>query len=61
MKHVLSKELQLYYEKIIQALLSNENEIRDAALESIGEDNGLQQLLPYLINFITDQVISIQT
>lgn len=55
-KHVLSKELQLYYEKITEALLSLDDDLRGAALESISEDNGLQQLLPYFIQFITDQI-----
>jgi transcription initiation factor TFIID subunit 6 len=55
-RHVLSKELQLYYEKIVEALLSNSAELRNAALESMREDNGIQQLLPYFVQFITDQV-----
>ena len=55
-KHVLSKELQLYYEKIVQAVLHRDHELRDSALESVREDNGIQQILPYFIQFITDQV-----
>lgn len=55
-RHILSKELQLYYEKIVDALLSpDDNELRETAIESIREDHGIQQLLPYLIQFITDQ------
>lgn len=55
-KHILSKELQLYYEKIVLACLHANPELRDAALESVREDNGIQQLLPYFIQFVTDQV-----
>lgn len=55
-KHVLSKELQLYYEKIVEALMNANVNLRDAALESIRDDNGIQQLLPYFVQFITDQM-----
>lgn len=55
-RHILSKELQLYYEKIIEALFSAEQDLREAALGSIREDNGIQQLLPYLIQFVTEQI-----
>jgi transcription initiation factor TFIID subunit 6 len=55
-KHVLSKELQLYFEKIVEAIMSVDTELRDAALESVREDTGIQQLLPYFIQFATNQV-----
>jgi len=55
-KHILSKELQLYYEKIVTAVLHHDPELRDAALESVAEDHGIQQILPYFVQFVTDQV-----
>lgn len=56
-KHVLSKELQLYFEKICSALLDeSNNEYRVAALASIRSDPGLHQLVPYFVQFIAEKV-----
>ena len=56
-KHVLSKELQLYFEKICSALLDeSNNEYRLAALASIRSDPGLHQLVPYFVQFIAEKV-----
>lgn len=56
-KHVLSKELQLYFEKICSALLDElNNEYRIAALASIRSDPGLHQLVPYLVQFVAEKV-----
>eukprot|EP00158_Paraphelidium_tribonemae_P006847 Partr_v1_DN27996_c1_g1_i1_m12036 putative transcription initiation factor TFIID len=55
-RHVLTKELQLFYEKVASALLSKSSDLRDTALESIAEDHGIQQLLPYFIQFVTEQI-----
>ena len=56
-KHVLSKELQLYFEKICGALVDeSNNEYRIAALASIRSDPGLHQLLPYFVQFIAEKV-----
>ena len=56
MKHVLSKELQQYYEKIIDAVLKKESEIRKAALNSLRVDAGIHQLVPYFCQFVTDKI-----
>jgi transcription initiation factor TFIID subunit 6 len=56
-RHIITKELQLYYEKITEALLSSSEKLRETALESIREDQGIQQLLPYFIQFVMDQVL----
>jgi len=56
-KHVLSKELQLYYEKIIESVLKKEPEIRKAALNSLRSDAGIHQLVPYFCQFVADKVI----
>ncbi|KAK1766249.1 hypothetical protein QBC33DRAFT_453613 [Phialemonium atrogriseum] len=60
-KHVISKELILYFDKIQAALLDDDPDeeklrLRAAALESVRSDPGLHQLLPYFVNFITSQV-----
>lgn len=57
MKHVLSKELQLYFEKIGNALTNEETEnIRETAIASLRNDPGLHQLVPYLVAFIAEKV-----
>ncbi|KAH8890039.1 TAF6-like protein [Thozetella sp. PMI_491] len=60
-KHVISKELVLYFDKIQAAVLDDDPDeekirLRAAALESVRIDPGLHQLLPYFVNFITNQV-----
>ena len=60
-KHVISKELILYFDKIQAAILDDDPDdektrLRAAALDSVRADPGLHQLLPYFINFITNQV-----
>jgi transcription initiation factor TFIID subunit 6 len=56
-KHVLSKELQLYFERICSAILDETNdEYRTAAFLSLQTDPGLHQLVPYFIQFVADKV-----
>ena len=56
-KHVLSKELQLYFEKISSAILDETNdEYRVAALASLRSDPGLHQLVPYFVQFVAEKV-----
>lgn len=56
-KHVLSKEMQLYFNKIIEVLMDESNEsLKTAALESIRSDPGLHQLVPYLVQFIAETI-----
>ena len=56
-KHVLSKELQLYFEKIANALTNEEHEaMRETALASLRNDPGLHQLVPYFVAFIAEKV-----
>lgn len=56
-KHVLSKEMQLYFNKIIEVLMDESNEnLKTAALESIRSDTGLHQLVPYLVQFIAETI-----
>ena len=60
-KHVLSKELMLFFEKIRAAILDEENDpevflLRESALESVRSDPGLQQLVPYFVHFVAEKV-----
>lgn len=56
-KHILSKELQLYFEKVCAAFLDEANdEYRSAAFASLRQDPGLHQLVPYFVQFISEKV-----
>ncbi|BAE61596.1 transcription initiation factor TFIID complex subunit [Aspergillus flavus] len=56
-KHVLSKELQLYFEKVCNAFLDESSEeYRTSAYSSLREDPGLHQLVPYFVQFISEKV-----
>ena len=57
MKHVLSKELQLYFERISTSITdeSTTDAVRSAALASLRKDPGLHQLLPYFVQFISEK------
>lgn len=56
-KHVLSRELQLYFEHVCAALLDEANaEYRAAALASLRADPGIHQLLPYFVQFVAEKV-----
>lgn len=60
-KHIVSKELILYFDKIQAAILDDDPDdektrLRAAALDSVRADPGLHQLLPYFVAFITDLV-----
>ncbi|KAK2740674.1 hypothetical protein FQN55_008728 [Onygenales sp. PD_40] len=56
-KHILSKELQLYFDQVCNAFLDELNaEFRISAFSSLKEDPGLHQLVPYFIQFISEKV-----
>lgn len=59
-KQVLSRELQLYYTRLTTSLLppTNDTGKRTAALASLRQDAGLQALLPYLIRWVSEGVVS---
>ena len=59
-KHVLSKELQLYFERIVNALTNQETDnVRETAIASLRSDPGLHQLVPYFVAFIAEKVLHI--
>lgn len=55
-KHILSKELQLYFERVCKGVLDEAWEIRQAALGSLQQDPGLQQLVSYFVQFVAEKV-----
>jgi transcription initiation factor TFIID subunit 6 len=56
-KHILSKELQLYFDKITIAILDeNNDDYRLSAFSSVRNDPGLHQLVPYFVQFIAEKV-----
>lgn len=60
-RHIISKELVLYFDKIQSAVLDDNpdeevGQLRKAALQSVRSDPGLHQLVPYFVNFIANQV-----
>ncbi|KAK1257228.1 hypothetical protein QJS04_geneDACA024727 [Acorus gramineus] len=57
-KHVLSKELQLYFEKISELTMRrSDSVIFKEALVSLATDSGLHPLIPYFTCFISDEVV----
>jgi transcription initiation factor TFIID subunit 6 len=56
-KHILSKELQLYFERVCVGSLNDESpELRSAALASLQNDNGISQLVTYFVQFIQEKI-----
>ncbi|TVY86162.1 Transcription initiation factor TFIID subunit [Lachnellula willkommii] len=60
-KHVVSKELILFFDKIKSAILDEDPDpevviLRESALESVRSDPGLHQLVPYFVHFIAEKV-----
>ncbi|TVU29721.1 hypothetical protein EJB05_21303 [Eragrostis curvula] len=56
-KHVLSKELQMYFDKIAELTLSrSDTPLFKEALVSLAKDSGLHPLVPYFSYFIADEV-----
>lgn len=60
-KHIISTELTLYFEKVQAAILDDNPDpevqrLREAALRSVASDPGIHQLIPYFIQFISNEV-----
>ena len=63
-KQVLSRELQLYYDRLTLSILPSASGTADptkrtAALASFRHDAGLQPLLPYLVRWVGENVVSV--
>ncbi|KAF7831714.1 transcription initiation factor TFIID subunit 6 [Senna tora] len=56
-KHVLSRELQLYFDKLTELTLNKSDSVLfKEALLSLATDSGLHPLVPYFTCFIADEV-----
>lgn len=56
-KHVLSRELQLYFEKITELTVSrSDSALFKEALVSLATDSGIHPLVPYFTFFVADEV-----
>ncbi|WJX37589.1 hypothetical protein P8452_25339 [Trifolium repens] len=56
-KHIITTELQLYYEKIIELILNKPGSIPfRRALVTLATDSGLHPLVPYFTRFVADEV-----
>lgn len=55
-KHVLSRELQLYFEKITELTRRSSSTLFKEALVSLATDSGLHALVPYFTCFVADEV-----
>ncbi|KAJ3339476.1 FACT complex subunit spt16 [Gonapodya sp. JEL0774] len=53
---VLSKELQLYYEKASAAIYAQDAKLNESALNSFSADPGLGQLVPYLVQLAAERL-----
>src|SRR5699024_6754897 len=52
----LSKELQMYYEKIVYFLKDKEGDV-EIALECLQKESGIQQLIPYFLHFFNEEIL----
>lgn len=55
-KHDLSRELQLYYEQAISAVHSDDAALLESVLNSVAEEPGVAQVLPYFTRYIEGTV-----
>ncbi|PNY12387.1 transcription initiation factor TFIID subunit 6-like protein [Trifolium pratense] len=56
-KHIITTELQLYYEKIIELILNKPGSIPfRRALVTLATDSGLHPLVPYFTRFVADEL-----
>ncbi|KAL9457407.1 hypothetical protein AB3S75_006454 [Citrus x aurantiifolia] len=56
-KHILSRELQLYFDKITELAVSRSDSVLfKQALVSLATDSGLHPLVPYFTYFVADEV-----
>ncbi|ORY46579.1 DUF1546-domain-containing protein [Rhizoclosmatium globosum] len=53
---LVSSELQLYHDKITESILSPNEPIQALAINSLETDPGIQPLLPYFVQFMTQKI-----
>ncbi|ADM12432.1 transcription initiation factor TFIID subunit TAF6 [Encephalitozoon intestinalis ATCC 50506] len=52
-RHMLTKELSMYFDKVIQAMETDE----EIAMECLHNESGIQQLVPYFIHHFNEQIV----
>eukprot|EP01133_Synstelium_polycarpum_P016865 gene16865-20050_t len=55
-RHVLAKEIQMFFEKIVAAIKGDDIALFEAALTTLKTDSSLHQLLPYFTGFLASTV-----
>ncbi|EPS39786.1 hypothetical protein H072_6346 [Dactylellina haptotyla CBS 200.50] len=56
-KHIISVELQMFFEKVTTGITDPPNEqYREAALSALRTEPTIHQLLPYFVQFVTERV-----
>lgn len=56
LKHALSRELQMYFEQVTGAIFQDDHSHLEACLESVAQEPGIAQSLPYFTVFISNTV-----
>jgi len=56
LKHALSKEFQLLYDRVISIIRGDDNEKKKACLRELSKQPGIQQLVPYFTLYIHKEV-----
>jgi len=55
-QNMLSKELRIYYEKLTESVVSSDKSLQQAVFDSLKQDPGIHQLVPYFVKFIIENV-----
>ncbi|RVD80430.1 uncharacterized protein DFL_008327 [Arthrobotrys flagrans] len=56
-KHILSVELQMFFDKVISSVIDYEkDDLRSAALSALRTEPAIHQLLPYFVSYVTERV-----
>ena len=56
-KHVLSKEQQLFYDEVTKSVKTQDSKQLPFVLDKLENEEGLHQMLPYMVQFIEDEVL----
>lgn len=56
LKHALSRELQMYFEQVTEAIFQDDHSHLEACLESVAQEPGITQALPYFTVFVSNTV-----
>ncbi|KAI9023312.1 transcription initiation factor TFIID subunit 6 [Hyaloraphidium curvatum] len=57
-KHVLSRSLMVYHDKMTAALLGDDPTLKNEAFKHLASDTGITELAPYLVSMVGEKVTS---